>query len=51
MSSDVNQQAVDQTKQQIRGLVSEIAQLAKSDMNAEEFYAAFMQRIVSARRL
>ena len=48
MSSDVNQQAVDQTKQQIRGLVSEIAQLAKSDMNAEEFYAAFMQRIVSA---
>ena len=51
MSSDqssVNAQTVEQTKQQIRSLVGEIAQLSKSDVNAEEYYAAFMQRIVSA---
>jgi len=48
MSSEMNPQAVEDTKQQIRGLVSEIAQLAKSGMNPDEFYAAFMQKIVSA---
>ena len=48
MSSEMNPQAVEQTKQQIRGLVSEIAQLAKSGMSPDEFYAAFMQKIVSA---
>ncbi len=51
MSSDessVNSQTVEQTKQQIRSLVGEIAQLSKSDVGAEEYYAAFMQRIVSA---
>lgn len=51
MSSDhasVNSQTVEQTKQQIRSLVGEIAQLSKSDVDAEEYYAAFMQRIVSA---
>ena len=51
MSSDqptVNAQTVEQTKQQIRSLVGEIAQLSKSDVSAEEYYAAFMQRIVSA---
>ncbi len=51
MSSDqssVNPQTVEQTKQQIRSLVGEIAQLSKSDVAAEEYYAAFMQRIVSA---
>jgi hypothetical protein len=46
--SSVNAQTVEQTKQQIRNLVGEIAQLSKSDVNAEEYYAAFMQRIVSA---
>ena len=46
--SSVNAQTVEQTKQQIRSLVSEIAQLSKSDVSAEEYYAAFMQRIVSA---
>jgi hypothetical protein len=44
----VNAQTVEQTKQQIRSLVGEIAQLSKSDVNAQEYYAAFMQRIVSA---
>ena len=46
--SSVNAQTVEQTKQQIRSLVGEIAQLSKSDVDAEEYYAAFMQRIVSA---
>jgi len=51
MSTDqqpVNNEAIEQTKQQIRALVGEIAQLVKSDLESEEFYAAFMQRIVSA---
>ena len=51
MSSEqqaVNHEAIEQTKQQIRALVGEIAQLVKSDLAEEEFYAAFMQRIVSA---
>ena len=47
-SSSVNAETVEQTKQQIRGLVSEIAQLSKSDLDPQEFYAAFLQRIVSA---
>ncbi|MCU0978250.1 MAG: efflux RND transporter periplasmic adaptor subunit [Pirellulaceae bacterium] len=50
MSSDqaVNADTIEQTKQQIRGLVSEIAQLSKSDLGPEEYYPAFLQRIVSA---
>ncbi len=49
MASDgSNQEAIENTKQQIRGLVSEIAQLAKSELEPGEFYAAFMQKIVSA---
>jgi hypothetical protein len=46
--SPLDHQTVEQTKQQIRSLVGEIAQLSKSDVRAEEYYAAFMQRIVSA---
>ena len=49
MASDgSNQEAIENTKQQIRGLVSEIAQLSKSELQPGEFYAAFMQKIVSA---
>jgi multidrug efflux pump subunit AcrA (membrane-fusion protein) len=50
MSSEqaVNADTIEQTKQQIRGLVSEIAQLSKSELGPEEFYPAFLQRIVSA---
>lgn len=44
----VNQQTVEETKQQIRGLVNEIAALAKSGAAAEEFYPEFLQRIVTA---
>ena len=46
--SSVNSETIEQTKQQIRSLVSEISQLSKSDIGAEEYYAAFLQRIVSA---
>ena len=49
MASDgSNQEAIENTKQQIRGLVSEIAQLSKSELEPSEFYSAFMQKIVSA---
>tara|TARA_B100000700_G_scaffold30626_1_gene29462 strand:+ start:3511 stop:5577 length:2067 start_codon:yes stop_codon:yes gene_type:complete len=47
-SESSNQEAIENTKQQIRGLVSEIAQLSKSELDPGEFYAAFMQKIVSA---
>ena len=47
-SSQVTSETIEKTKQQIRGLVGEIAQLSKSDMPAEEFYAAFLQRVVQA---
>src|SRR5436189_1984861 len=39
---------IEKTKQQIRGLVGEIAQLSKSDMAPEEFYASFLQRVIQA---
>jgi multidrug efflux pump subunit AcrA (membrane-fusion protein) len=46
--SSVNAETIEQTKQQIRSLVSEISQLSKSDIGAEGYYAAFLQRVVSA---
>ena len=46
--SSVNAETIEQTKQQIRSLVSEISQLSKSDLGAEQYYAAFLQRVVSA---
>ncbi|MDX1948066.1 MAG: HlyD family efflux transporter periplasmic adaptor subunit [Pirellulaceae bacterium] len=46
--SQVSSETIEKTKQQIRGLVGEIAQLSKSDMPAEEFYSAFLQRVVQA---
>jgi multidrug efflux pump subunit AcrA (membrane-fusion protein) len=39
---------IEQTKQQIRALVSEIAQLAKEAISPEEFYGGFLTRVVSA---
>ena len=39
---------IEKTKQQIRGLVGEIAQLSKSDMLPEEYYSAFLQRVIQA---
>jgi hypothetical protein len=43
-----SQESIEQTKQQIRTLVSEISQLSRSDIAPEEYYAAFLQKIVSA---
>ncbi|HWB12900.1 MAG TPA: HlyD family efflux transporter periplasmic adaptor subunit [Pirellulales bacterium] len=44
----VDPHLIEQTKQQIRSLVVEIAQLAKRDIDAREFYGAFLDRVVSA---
>ncbi len=41
-------QLIEQTKQQIRSLVAEIAQLSKSEITPEEFYSEFLTRVVSA---
>lgn len=47
-SSSINPETIEQTKQQIRGLVSEIAQLSKSDLGPDEYYPAFLTRLVQA---
>ncbi len=39
---------IEQTKQQIRALYAEIAQLARSDISPEEFYAEMLPRVISA---
>lgn len=44
MSSD----HIEQTKQQIRALVNEIAQISKSDLAADEYYPQFLDRVVQA---
>ncbi|TWT92719.1 efflux RND transporter periplasmic adaptor subunit [Stieleria varia] len=44
----VNQQTVEETKAQIRGLVNEIAALAKSGATAEEFYPELLTRVITA---
>jgi len=41
-------QLIEQTKQQIRALVNEIAQLSKSESAPEEFHQEFLPRVVSA---
>lgn len=47
-SSSVDAQYVQATKQQVRNMVAEIAQLAKSDADAAQFYEAMLTRAVSA---
>ena len=44
----VDAQTIEQTKQQIRGLVQQIAQLSRSDIDAEQFYAEVLHKIVTA---
>ena len=44
----VNQDTIEQTKNQIRGLVGEIVQLSKSELGPEDYYPAVLQRIVQA---
>ena len=39
---------VEKAKQQIRGLVGEIAEISKGDMLPEQYYAAFLQRVIQA---
>ena len=46
--SSVDAQYVQATKQQVRNMVAEIAQLAKSDADATQFYEALLTRAVSA---
>lgn len=46
--TQVSPETIEKTKQQIRGLVGEIAQLCKSDLGPDEFYAGFLQRVVQA---
>jgi multidrug efflux pump subunit AcrA (membrane-fusion protein) len=41
-------QLIEQTKQQIRSLVAEIARLSKTTVAPEEFYGEFLPRVVSA---
>ena len=45
----VNQQTVEDTKAQIRGLVNEIAQLSKSGATSEEYYPELLGRILFPR--
>src|SRR2546423_10874343 len=44
----VDPELVEETKQQIRNLVREIAQLSKSELSPLEFYDAVLNRVVSA---
>jgi len=44
----VNQQTVEETKAQIRGLVNEIAALTKSGSAASEFYPELLSRVITA---
>jgi multidrug efflux pump subunit AcrA (membrane-fusion protein) len=44
----VDPELVEETKQQIRVLVNEIAQLAQSDVSELEFYDGFLNRVITA---
>jgi multidrug efflux pump subunit AcrA (membrane-fusion protein) len=46
--SSVDAATIEKTKQQIRALVQEIAQLSRGDYEPEQYYAEVMQRIVTA---
>ncbi len=47
-TTEVDNQLVDRTKQQIRALVDEITQLAKSNCSVEDFYQGFLTRTTGA---
>lgn len=47
-AENVDPELVEQTKQQIRNLVREIAQLSKSELSPVEFYDQLLNRVVSA---
>jgi hypothetical protein len=46
--ASVDPDLLDQTRQQIRGLVSEIESLSRSDVAPPEFYEGFLNRVVQA---
>jgi biotin carboxyl carrier protein len=46
--TSVDPDLLDQTRQQIRGLVSEIEALSRSDVAPAEFYSGFLNRVVQA---
>jgi len=48
IEQQIDPSLVEQTKQQIRSLVAEIAQLSKTEVAPEEFYGQFLPRVVSA---
>ncbi|RMF44736.1 MAG: GAF domain-containing protein, partial [Planctomycetota bacterium] len=48
MSTTPSPETVEQTKQQIRVLINEIADLSRSDAPAEEYFPAVLKRIVDA---
>lgn len=47
-TEQVDPHLIEQTKQQIRSLVVEIANLSKQDLDVREFYGAFLDRVISA---
>ncbi len=48
MSTTPSQETVEQTKQQIRSLINEIAELSRGDHAAEEYFPSVLKRIVDA---
>jgi multidrug efflux pump subunit AcrA (membrane-fusion protein) len=46
--SSYQPEMVDQTRQQIRGLVAEIEGLARTEVSQEEFFEGFLHRVVAA---
>ena len=48
MESSLDPQLIEQTKKQIRELVSEITQLSRSDVAPAEFYSGFLTRVITA---
>jgi multidrug efflux pump subunit AcrA (membrane-fusion protein) len=46
--TEFNSDTIEKTKQQIRGLVSEINQLSKTDMEADDFFPAYLERVIQA---
>lgn len=47
-SSTPTPESVEETKQQIRGLINEITELSRSEVPAEEYYPAVLKRIIDA---
>ena len=44
----IDAQTIEDTKQQIRGLIGEITTLSRQELDPQVFYGEFLQRIVAA---